>query len=191
MDLLEKYQKAVIKESEFRIACAKGCSTCCFHWVEDVYSFEAQMIGQYIRENMPRDMERIKKTCREDEKLLTILQEAVDDKIQENFQEIEKEGIDSVDLLLASFYQLKRPCPLLSAGGECSIYPVRPLTCRIYVNLSDPRFCDPRYIHDDDIRTYLLDMEEDANSMLDDIHSRFDIYNGDTGLRSLLIKCLR
>ncbi|MFP4417254.1 MAG: YkgJ family cysteine cluster protein [Chitinispirillaceae bacterium] len=190
MQLLGKYQDAVISGTDYHVSCGKGCSTCCYHWVEDVYSFEARMIAAYIRETTPQEVDRIIAICRKDEEQLIMIQEVVDHTISLNRKEIEAEGIDPVDLLLASFYQLKRPCPLLSTDGICTIYPLRPLTCRIYVNLSDPHFCDPRYIHDEEIRTYLLDMQESANALLDDLHGRFDTFEGDTGLRSLLIKCL-
>ncbi|MDA0559683.1 YkgJ family cysteine cluster protein [Burkholderia pseudomallei] len=35
----------------------------------------------------------------------------------------------------------KGPCPFLSNAGECSIYAYRPLFCRTYHSLSDPKLC--------------------------------------------------
>jgi hypothetical protein len=40
------------------------------------------------------------------------------------------------------------------------------------------------------IPTYLLDFEEDASSILDDLHERYDRYNK-SGLRTLLIDYLQ
>lgn len=40
--------------------------------------------------------------------------------------------------------RLKVPCPLLAAG-ECLLYPTRPIACRSYFVISDPRHCrNPR-----------------------------------------------
>ena len=35
----------------------------------------------------------------------------------------------------------KDPCPFLSTNGTCSIYQQRPLFCRTYHSLSDPKLC--------------------------------------------------
>ncbi len=185
MELLARYQDQVVAAAEYTVSCSRGCSACCFHWVEDVYSFEAELIAAYIKQTYPRHIPGILKRFAEDEDQLIMLQEIVDRKLAES-GERGAADIDSVDLLLASFYQLQRPCALLSTDGACGIYPVRPLTCRIYMSFSNPKYCKPEFIHDDEIRTYLLDMEEEASEKLDRLHAKYDRFDGDTGLRSVL-----
>jgi Fe-S-cluster containining protein len=189
MTMLARYQQQVIAATDYRAVCGRGCSACCFHWVEDVYSFEAELIAMHIRVRFADMIPAILERCRADEQALIALQDIVDRKLA-GADDPEAAQIDSVDLLLASFYQLKRPCPLLAGDGSCGIYAVRPLTCRIYMSFSDPSFCEPEHIHDDEIRTYLLDVEEHASQRLDRLHERYDRFDGDTGLRSLLIKLL-
>jgi hypothetical protein len=70
------------------------------------------------------------------------------------------------------------------------IYPVRPLTCRMYLSTSDPLRCNPDYIHASLTPTMIIDLSEEANRILDRLHFRFQRFDGDTGLRSLLLKHL-
>jgi Fe-S-cluster containining protein len=188
--LYNRFQRAVIKRSGLQVSCSKACRRCCFHWVEDVYSFEADIIAAYVRAHMPARIDRIIAACRQDEERLVELNAIVIAQLAAAPPSSEREAIDPVELLLASFYQLRRPCPLLSADGTCAVYPVRPLTCRIYVSFSDPQLCDPEHINDSDVATYLCDLEDDANDRLDKLHQRFERFAGITGLRALLPRYL-
>jgi Fe-S-cluster containining protein len=189
--LLERFQNDVISHSAHRITCTKGCTRCCFHWVEDVYSFEAEIIADYIRTHMqPYEIEKIIAQFRQDTAEIEKLDVLVAEKLEAYKSEKDIDGIDPVDLLLASFYQLRRPCALLTPEGACAIYPVRPLTCRVYLSFSDPHYCDPDYINISDVRTHVLDLDESASRLLDRLHFKFDRHDGDMGLRSLVPKCL-
>jgi hypothetical protein len=61
----------------------------------------------------------------------------------------------------------------------------------MYVSFSAPEQCDPAYIDNENIPTYLFDLEEGADSIIDRLHFRFLKFENDTGLRSLLAKYLR
>jgi Fe-S-cluster containining protein len=190
MMLFEGFQKEVIEHSGYRMSCSKGCTRCCLHWVEDVYSFEAEIAADHVRTNLPQRVDTIVGQFRRDIAEMERLDVIVAEKLKGLPVEEGRDTIDPVDLLLASFYQLRRPCAFLTDGGECSIYPVRPLSCRIYVSFSDPIYCDPDYINVSDMRTYHLDLQEDASELLDRLHVRFDRFGGDMGLRSLMVKFL-
>lgn len=187
LDLFEKYRTQVLLHSKKTPSCSCGCAQCCRHWVEDVNSFEAEIIAGYIRKNFPERIPIIIERCKKDEEELKRLERIVFSKAA---REIETGRIDEVDLLLSVFYQARRPCPLLEPDDSCSIYPVRPLTCRIYMSFSDPSHCDPDYINSEDIPTYLLDLEESACDILDRLHFRYLRFSDDTGLRSLVPKYL-
>lgn len=45
----------------------------------------------------------------------------------------------------------REPCPLLSSAGDCSIYAYRPLFCRTYHALGDPKLCG---IHGAEVKQY-------------------------------------
>jgi Fe-S-cluster containining protein len=182
LNLLDEYQQSVLEHNGRVATCASGCSCCCNHWVEDVNSFEAAIICEFIQKNFPQHIPAIIKKCKSDIQQLEHIEKCMID-----HPDISENQFDHTDLLLSVFYQFKRPCPLLDKSGICTIYPVRPLTCRIYMSFSAPSCCDPEYINEDDTPTYLLDVEEDASEQLDQLHFKFLKFEGNTGLRSLLL----
>ncbi len=188
--LFKTYQDEVIKGYHKSITCSKDCTYCCYHWVEDVHSFEAEIITEYIRIHFPQKIEMITEMFLEDEKHLIIVNDIMEEKLAEKQHEPESAGIDTTDLLLASFYQLNRPCAFLSEDKTCLIYEVRPLTCRIYISFSDPQHCSPKYINRSNIPTYHLDLEENASQLLDTLHERYNRFDK-TGLRAVLVDCLK
>ena len=185
-----QFQNEVIRNYGKKVSCKKGCTYCCLHWVEDVYSFEAEIIADYTKKNFPKRVNTIIKRFQEDEEELVRLNDIMEQKLIENQEDKKIASIDTTDLLLDSFYQIKRKCAFLSDDRTCIIYKVRPLTCRIYVSFSDPEFCSPECINISTIPTYLLDLEESASRILDDLHERYNRYNK-SGLRTLLIDYLR
>lgn len=188
--MIDEYQDILVRHSEYSVTCTRGCGNCCNHWVEDVNSFEAEIISDYIRKHTPEKIGRIIGQCREDCLELERLQELVDERVSLLSENGDEPGIDNVDLLLGVFYQMRRPCPLLAEDGTCSVYAVRPITCRIYVSFSDPMRCDPDYITTSIVPTAILDLSETANKLLDTLHFNYMRFDGDTGLRSLLLKYL-
>jgi Fe-S-cluster containining protein len=188
VSLLEQYQRAIMDASGLRPSCAKGCADCCCHWVEDVNSFEAEIIAWYLKERFGERIPGIIEACRRSNARLERLSELVEEKLK-IVEQRQGKKVDAVDLLLASFYQLQEECPLLDKN-ECMVYLVRPITCRMYASFSDPLRCHPEYIHKGDIPTYLFDPEEEADGLIDRLHFKFMRFKGDTGLRSLLIKYL-
>jgi Fe-S-cluster containining protein len=186
--LLEGYQRAIIEASGMTASCGKGCSVCCCHWVEDVNSFEAEIIADYLRKNHGGSIPRIVEKCRSDLGRFERLSAIVAQKLSAVKSRLNRE-IDGTDLLLASFYQLGSECPLLD-NGACMIYRVRPVTCRMYVSFSDPARCAPESINEGKTPTYLFDPEEEAGRLINRLHRKFISFQGDTGLRSLLARYL-
>jgi Fe-S-cluster containining protein len=186
--LLEEYQQSIISASGMERSCAKGCADCCCHWVEDVNSFEAEIIASFLKKRCPDKLPGIIEACRRGNARLERLDELVDEKLAAVNKKAHRR-IDGVDLLLASFYQLQEECPLL-LNNECMIYPVRPITCRMYISFSDPVRCNPDYINKGAPPTYLFDPEEAVDRLIDKLHFKFMKFEGDTGLRSLLVKYL-
>jgi Fe-S-cluster containining protein len=189
LSLFARFQIEVTRHSGYTISCKKQCMFCCFHWVEDVYSFEAEIIANHIRKHLPQNIPLIIDTCKKDEKELVVLNDIVEEKLQENRHNKEAGKIDPVDLLLKSFYQLKQPCVFLK-NRECMIYEVRPLTCRTYISLSDPVLCMPENINESGVPTYLLDLEENGSQLLDTLHEKYNRYDK-TGLRAVTVDYLQ
>lgn len=191
LTLTECYQEEILKNARRNVTCSAGCASCCRHWVEDVNSFEAEAIASWLRQHAAEKIPAITDRCRRDGAALSQLQALVEARLALLDPAEEGADIDPTDLLLASFYRLRKPCPLLDAGSRsCLVYPLRPLTCRMYVSFSAPAKCVPSYPDDTDIPTYLFDLEEEADVLIDRLHFKFMKFEGDTGLRSLVLKYL-
>jgi Fe-S-cluster containining protein len=188
--LVDSYQKAIAGNAKRTAACAVGCSSCCCHWVEDVNSFEAEAIAARLKRSLPDRIPTIIDRCNRDNAALSQLNALIEAKLA-MLDPAFTEAIDSTELLLASFYRLRKPCPLLEGNSRsCLVYPLRPFTCRMYVSFSDPVKCSPGYADDNDITAYLFDLEKRADELIDALHFKFMKFEGDTGLRSLLLKYL-
>lgn len=188
LELFEHYQQKVILHNNLKVSCKRGCAYCCNHWVEDVNSFEAEIIAEYLKKYFPDNIETIVAQCIDDEAVLNNIEKLTLDKMD---AADDAGAIDHVDLVLSVFYQMNRICPLLSESGACSIYKVRPLTCRIYMSFSENALCAPEYQETDDIPTYLLNLDENASEILDRLHFRYQRFPEETGLRSMLVKYLK
>ncbi len=190
LSLFSSYQGAVLAAYPLPVTCTKGCGVCCNHWPEDTYSFEVLSIAYALRRTRSRDIGPIRAALREDIDSLADLKRIVGKKFDDPAPRGEYGDIDPYDLVLSSFYQLNRPCPLLGADGSCSIYAIRPLTCRVYISFSSPALCAPDAILGEEAMTYLLDLEKDTSDLFDSLHFAYDIFDGDTSLRSMLFKAL-
>jgi Fe-S-cluster containining protein len=190
METFEKFQQTILTHYGKTVTCSRGCSFCCSHWVEDVYSFESTRIIRYLKNHYRTDLPRIISLCQSDVDAMEGLHVCVDQKLAALPPE-ERESLDQVDLLLSCFYRLERPCAFLTNEGSCGIYAVRPLTCRIYISFSQPDLCRPANIDGDETMTYLLDFEEEASLVLDELHQKYDVYDGDLGLRSVMADALK
>lgn len=188
LSLFDVYQQETVAANDKVISCKPGCSVCCCHWAEDIGSFEMAIIGDYIRKNMPERIEEIVNICRDDTETINKLDTIVKIK-REEFSALGNPGdFDQTFMLLSAFYQLGRPCPLLDENGACSIYPVRPITCRIYMSFSDPALCAPDKINEGEVVTYVLDFLEEANVLLDRLHVKFLNGKKHTALRAALVE---
>ena len=191
VSMADDYQRTIARHAGMTAACSPGCAHCCFHWVEDVNSFEAEIIAAHIRREYPDHIPALIDRCNRDSGMLERLNDLVEAKLATADPSDGARKIDPVDLLLASFHRLRRQCPLLDKkGGTCMVYQYRPLTCRMYVSFSSPSRCDPGHEGDHDVPTYLFDLEEPADGIIDALHFKFLRFEGITGLRPLLSRYL-
>ena len=185
LDLYDRFQDEVMRASGITIVCGPGCSTCCFHWVEDVNSFEAMIISRYLMNHFPGSTGTVIESFKNDHAAVDSLKNLVDEKIAE-YSAAGDDLPDHYELLLSCFYQLERPCALLDVKGRCMIYPVRPLTCRNYLNLRDRNVCLPDLINTEEPATFILDISETATARIEILHRRFERGN-DTSLRRQML----
>ncbi len=188
--LFSRYQSEVLAAYPLAATCKKGCGVCCNHWPEDTYSFEVRLIADHLRAHRPHEIDRIVEMLEGDVQCLEKIKRAVEVRLRDPAEREALAGIDAYDVMLSSFYQFNRPCPLLDKNGSCTIYAIRPFTCRVYVSFSSPDLCRPESILGDTAMTYLLDLEKDASELFDRLHFMYDVFDGDTSLRSMLYKAL-
>jgi Fe-S-cluster containining protein len=191
LSLFGRFQREVTQACPYTLACKKGCGVCCYHYAEDVYSFEGNILAEFIRLKRKTEIPTILKILDGDALWRERIQSAVTESMKNSHYTKALGDSDPYDIVLSAFYQLKRPCPLLDENGSCSVYAIRPLACRIYVSFSHPKYCKPENINEGNTATYLLDLEKDSSDLFDELHFMYDQCEGDTGLRSMLLKQLR
>lgn len=190
MNLFSRYQNAVLADYPLKMTCGPRCGACCCHWPEDTYSFEVLYIAEFLRKNRRDEIPALRASLKRDAGCLGRIKRDVSARLKDPKQKAAIGDIDPYDIVLSSFYQFKRPCPLLTKDGSCSIHPVRPLTCRVYISFSSKDYCKPSRIASDKALTYLLDLEQDASDLFDQLHFMYDTFDGDTSFRSMLLKAL-
>ncbi len=99
------------RRHDIKVECRKGCSWCC-HQPIFATSHEILFIWEFMKLNFNK------------EEIKAVLQSAFN-----NYQQRGK--MDEQELLSS-----KMPCPLMK-HGSCSIYPARPIVCRIYMSMSE------------------------------------------------------
>lgn len=99
------------------IHCAKGCSGCCNL---NVHCALAEVLP--IAEQ---------------------LDQAMFDALDHHAEHLEALALECDDLktFLRACRQQLGPCPLLDAGGSCTIYPLRPLSCRALQSTQPAHYC--------------------------------------------------
>lgn len=111
--------KVDIAKTESAITCSAGCSWCCYHPVS-ISVLEGILIYRWL-------VKKGKWTS----------------KLKENLKiSADKQFGLSYEVWL----KVLIPCPLLGDDKKCSIYPARPLICRVYYATSDPHYCHPHRI---------------------------------------------
>jgi uncharacterized protein len=190
MKLYDEYQSESVSASGDTLACREGCWICCCHYAEDVYSFEAEIIASHVKKLPAETRTRIEESCEKAVYRFERLKSIVREKLSLDEYKSLREESDPDEILLNSYYQLRNRCPFLDGTDRCAIYQIRPLTCRAYINLGDPSVCPPEMINEADTVTYILDIDDEANDILDELHFRYERYPRDTALCSLVLKYL-
>lgn len=121
--VLERFQSEVDSHHRTQMAehgqpsCKPGCDACCTQvvWMELIEA--VQIIDRY-----PDVVARARPTLETQAELVN------------GYPEDPK-------LVAAAWWRARQRCAFLADDGRCSIYPVRPMTCRVHFVLSDPYYC--------------------------------------------------
>jgi Fe-S-cluster containining protein len=104
--------------------CDKGCWHCCCSIVETAI-IEAENIRKYVTENFSKDeVEQLSK------RIYDI------SRFQPNSIQMSNEQVKT------NYLKQSIPCPFLNSDYSCSIYQVRPITCRKHIVFSSKELCE-------------------------------------------------
>lgn len=109
------------KVTKGAITCMPGCAWCCHHPVA-ISIFEGISIYRWLVSQGKWSLN---------------LKEKLKESAEQQFE-----------LTYEVWLKALIPCPLLGPDNKCTVYPVRPLICRVYYATSDPHYCHPHRISD-------------------------------------------
>jgi Fe-S-cluster containining protein len=135
---------ALAQRQNIKISCSKGCYWCC-HQPVFANSYEIHYLSGKIKKFLgPNKAAEFQKKAE--------LKNSETSKLNEN-----------------QVLNFKSSCPLLSEQGACSIYPARPVACRIYLSTSFPS-CLEFFHHPESKSNYpeLLDFPLRAGRMINE-----------------------
>jgi Fe-S-cluster containining protein len=140
--------------------CSKGCNFCCYQSIETL-NIERPVIHEYVRKTIKGEMFETVKNNLSD--WFDYFDSNTPNKLKLNFEDV------FVDFRNLSAKQSLK-CPFLIAG-LCSIYEMRPLTCRIHVVENLPQNCNLYKLRDSSPQAF-----EYRNSIKNEISRITDIH---------------
>lgn len=173
-NFLQNQQRVENREST--IKCSSNCSSCCHHNPHSIEPFESLSLYLKIRER--DDFEEIILNAWENQQKFESM---IGKKVPKSFTG------DAEDFVFESYFQRKLPCPLLDSEGNCSEYHHRPNTCRLFVSISDPKFCTPELASSPQNMSFLLNFDEAIEVELDDFRELWQGLDIPEGLFASLI----
>lgn len=153
-DLYRKYDayvSAVLGTGKEKIACSKGCSHCCSHYVTSVEPYELLFLHG-----------RISGDDRYPSRVIGLHRRAT---LFNSLRDSSKDD-EAEDRTLYRYYLRGTPCPFLAEGGKCGVYDSRPMSCRMFYSASHPSLCKGKAVITPGNRNFLIELPEDIEADL-------------------------
>ncbi|MBW1981598.1 MAG: hypothetical protein JRJ12_10280 [Deltaproteobacteria bacterium] len=129
-----------MRKKGWLLSCGRSCSSCCFEMVAGVSQWELLLI--YDQMKLVGQSSRLFKRHLENCEVLSELQRELQQAVRKG---VEADSDSEVELLLGAYRKQRRRCGFLTISGECIIYPVRPLACRMHFAFTPAAWCDPAH----------------------------------------------
>lgn len=172
--------------AHLRSTCQMGCAFCCYFPIV-INKMEAQLIKNAIRD-MPSDRKQFI------ENHLIQYYQTYEDKINQ----LSDTDIVSDPDAKYNYKKANLPCPFLNLEtNTCTVYEIRPLPCRTYVNYTDPKICEDNIMPKETISYEFLYQEYMGaiNELLQYLYENEKIekidYPGDLYQEDLLINWMK
>jgi Fe-S-cluster containining protein len=81
-----------------------------------------------------------------------------------------------IELALHRYFALGLPCVFLGEGGLCAVHAIRPLTCRMFFSLSDPRFCAAEHLETPKNQGLIVYLPEDIEEAMAEVSAQFEAW---------------
>jgi Fe-S-cluster containining protein len=161
----DAWSAAVLATSPEKVHCAKGCGSCCAHYVSSVEPFELIRLHGRIREDAayPSRLVGLHRRAALFNSLFRSLQDGRRDE-------------EADDRALYRYYLRGLPCPFQKGNGECGVYEHRPMSCRMFYSLSHPSLCRGRASASPGNRNFILELPEDIEEILARASRRLGAY---------------
>jgi len=175
--LFAQYLDAVLPQQPRPIQCRPACGNCCHHYPMSVEPFELLTLYSDLRGR--NDLLDIMEACQVRSSLFSKFFERRREEALQRQDSAAAEGentpdgaADHMDIddyaedrALHDYFGAWNPCPFSDKVGDCTVYPLRPVSCRMYFSETDPKFCTPEHLQtpeNDSYIVYLPDSVEDA-----------------------------
>lgn len=149
------YLDAVMPQQPKPIQCRPACGNCCHHFPMSVEPFELIYLYSELRKR--EDFLSILESCQTRSSLFeTLYAKRMDSGLSEDSAE---------DSALHDYFSLWKPCMFSDYKGDCNVYSIRPVSCRMYFSETDPKFCVPEHLQtpaNESYIVYLPDASEEA-----------------------------
>lgn len=168
--LYSEYLDAVLPQQPRPIQCRPACGNCCHHYPMSVEPFELLTLYGDLRGR--NDLLDIMEACQVRSSLFSRMfesrrTEAEKGEVADGEGQGSQMDLDDYaeDKALHDYFAAWKPCPFSDKAGDCTVYPLRPVSCRMYFSETDPKFCTPEHLQtpeNDSYIVYLPDSIEDA-----------------------------
>ena len=168
--LFSEYLEAVLPQQPRPIQCRPACGNCCHHYPMSVEPFELLTLYGDLRGR--NDLLDIMEACQVRSSLFSRMfesrrTEAEKGEVADGEGQGSQMDLDDYaeDKALHDYFAAWKPCPFSDNAGDCTVYPLRPVSCRMYFSETDPKFCTPEHLQtpeNDSYIVYLPDSIEDA-----------------------------
>ena len=181
--LFSEYLDAVLPQQPRPIQCRPACGNCCHHYPMSVEPFELLTLYGDLRGR--NDLLDIMEACQVRSSLFSRMfesrrMEAEKGEIADGEGQGSQMDLDDYaeDKALHDYFAAWKPCPFSDKAGDCTVYPLRPVSCRMYFCETDPKFCTPEHLQtpeNDSYIVYLPDSIEDAVYCISEHYSLLEL----------------
>ena len=158
------YLDAVLPQHKRGIQCGPSCGNCCHHYPMSVEPFELIYLYKHLRTR--DDFMSVMEAC---QIRATLFESLLGKRLLSAGSEDEAE-----DAALHDYFSRWRPCPFSSLKGDCGIYPLRPVSCRMYFSETSSKFCVPEYLQTEQNESFVVYMPDHIEEALYGISEHYE-----------------